>query len=234
MAEIPPAPAAEIWLDNPNVGNFNPGKKLGQEIFEKKTKGLKEEKRLAETKKDAQAICSFLGNKSPALGKFVTRIPIKYNARRDTTECGNLLCEYGSISMNLLQREAHKFFSNPVAADDHFPAAPFVVTTLDPANDDNNNKLFYSWVYSQFVAELIKNILTDAEYSNLMLKNNMFTYQDYTTGNEIIDGPCLLKLLFYIIDPNVFVGVEVLCQNLKATKLHPYQNDVDAMLADME
>ena len=82
--------------------------------------------------------------------------------------------------------------------------------------------------------ELIKNILTDAKYSKLMLKNNMFTFQDDTTGNKIIDGPCLLKLLFDRIDPNFVVGVEVLCRKLEATKLHPYQNYVYAMLTDME
>ena len=114
------------------------------------------------------------------------------------------------------------------------PVAPFTVTTLDPANVDANKKLFYYWVDSQVFAELIKNILTDAEFSKLMLKNNMFTFQDDTTGKKMIDGPCLLKLLFDRIDPNVVVGVEVLYQKLEATKLHPYQNDVDAMLKDMK
>ena len=41
MVALPPALAADSWADNPNVGNFNPGTKSGQEIFEKKTKGLK-------------------------------------------------------------------------------------------------------------------------------------------------------------------------------------------------
>ena len=67
-----------------------------------------------------------------------------------------------------------------------------------------------------------------------MVKSDMFTFQDDTTGNEIIDGPCLLKLLFDCIDPNFVVGVEVLHQKLKARKLHPYQNDVDTMLTDMK
>ena len=66
-----------------------------------------------------------------------------------------------------------------------------------------------------------------------MLKNNMFTFQDDNTGNKIIDDQCLLKLLFYRINSNVVVEVEVLCQKLKATKLHPYQNNVDAILTDM-
>ena len=42
MAAVPPAPAADSWVDNPNVGNFNPGTKSGQEIFEKNTKGFRE------------------------------------------------------------------------------------------------------------------------------------------------------------------------------------------------
>ena len=136
MAEIPPAPAAEIWVDNPSVGNFNTGTKSGQAIFEKKTIDLKEENCLTATKKDYQAIRRFLYNKSPALGKVVTRILIKYNAHGDPAQWVNLLREYGSISMNLLQREAHKRFSDPVSTYDHLPAAPFTVTTLDPANEN--------------------------------------------------------------------------------------------------
>ena len=89
MAAPPPAQAADSWVDNPNFVNFNPGTKAGQSIFEKKTKGLKEENCLTATKKDTRAIRIFLENKSPALGKVVTRIPVKYDAVRDSTEWGN-------------------------------------------------------------------------------------------------------------------------------------------------
>ena len=65
MAAVPPAPAADSWVDNTNVGNFNLGTKAGQEIFEKKTKSLKEENRLTATKKDAQDISRLLENKAP-------------------------------------------------------------------------------------------------------------------------------------------------------------------------
>ena len=56
MAAVPPAPSAEIWVDNPNVGNLNPGTKPRQEFFENKTKGLQEENRITATKKDSQDI----------------------------------------------------------------------------------------------------------------------------------------------------------------------------------
>ena len=85
--------------------------------------------------------------------------------------------------MNLFQREAYKRLSNPVATVDPLPVAPFTVATIDPANVDDEKKLFYSWVDSKVVAELVKNILTGADSSKLMLKNNMFTFQDDTTSN---------------------------------------------------
>ena len=60
MAAVPPAPVVDSWVDNPNVGNFNPGTKAGQASFKKKTKGINEENRLTAKKKDAQAISRFL------------------------------------------------------------------------------------------------------------------------------------------------------------------------------
>ena len=56
MAAVPPAPAADSWVDNTNVGNFNPGTKSVQENFENKTKGLKEDNRPTSKNKGAQSI----------------------------------------------------------------------------------------------------------------------------------------------------------------------------------
>ena len=86
----------------------------------------------------------------------------------------------------------------------------------------------------QDVTELIKNILTDAEYAKLMLKRSIFTFEDDTTGIDLIDGPCLLKLLMYRVNTNIFIGIEVLCAKLESVKLHSFGNNVDAMLTDME
>ena len=40
------APVEEVWKMTPFSGNFNPGTKLGNSIFLKKTKGLAEADRL--------------------------------------------------------------------------------------------------------------------------------------------------------------------------------------------
>ena len=80
------------------------------------------------------------------------------------------------------------------------------MTQLDPANNPGHKELFYLRVDSQVVPELIKNILTDAEYAKLMLKMIIFTFEDDTTGIDLIDGPCLLKLLMDRVDPNIVIG----------------------------
>ena len=87
---------------------------------------------------------------------------------------------------------------------------------------------------SQFVANLIKNILTDAEYAKLMLKMIIFTFEDDTTGIDLIDGPFILKLLMDRVDPNIVIGIEVLRAKLESVKLYSFGNNVDAMLTDME
>ena len=117
---------------------------------------------------------------------------------------------------------------------DALPPNPFKVTQLDPANDPAHKELFHSRVDSQVVAELIKNILTDAEYAKLILKRSIFTFEYNTTGIDLIDGHFLLKLLIDRVDPNVVIGIEVLRANLESVILHSFGNNVVALLTDME
>ena len=123
---------------------------------------------------------------------------------------GNFLTQYSFIEMERLQREAHKRYSNEVAEGNELPLTPFSVTALDPANDADDKTKFYSRVDSQVVAELIKNVLTDADYAKLMLKRSIFTFEDDATGIDLIDGPCLLRLLMDRDNPNIVVGIECL------------------------
>ena len=195
---------------NPYHGKFNPSTKAGQAIFEKKTKGLPVDERFTATKKDSQGILRLLQAKPSSLGAVVTRVTQEYDGAGNVTARGNLLTEYSSIGMDRLQREAHKRYNNAIAEGDALHPTPFKVTQLDPANNPAHKELFYLRVDSQVVAELIKNILTDAEYAKLMLKRGIFTFEDDTTGIDLIDGPCLLKLLMDRVDQNIVIGIEVL------------------------
>ena len=136
--------------------------------------------------------------------------------------------------MDHLQPEAHKRSSTTIAEGDALPPTPFKVTQLYPANNPAHKELFYSQLYLQVVAELINNILTDAEYAKLMLKRSIFTFEDDTTGIDLIDGPCLVKLLIDRVDPNIVIGIEVLRAKLESVKLHSFGNNVDSVLMDME
>ena len=67
-----------------------------------------------------------------------------------------------------------------------------------------------------------------------MFKRSIFTFEDDTTGIDLIDGPCLLKLLMDCFDTNIVIGIKFLCAKLESIKLHYFGNNVDAMLTDME
>ena len=165
---------------------------------------------------------------------MVTRVPQEFDATDNVTAHGNILTEYLSIEMDCLQRESHKSYSTEIAEGDTLPPTPFKVTQLDLANDPAHKEMFYSRVDSQVVAELIKNILTGAEYAKLIFKRTIFTFEDDTTGMDLINGACLLKLLMDCIDPNIVIGIKVLRAKLESVKLHSFGNNVDAMLTDME
>ena len=172
---------------------MNPSTKAGQAIFENKTKGLPADERFNGTKEDSHGICRLLQAKSTSMGAVVARVQQEFDAAGNVTAHGNLLTEYLSIEMDRLQRKAHKHYSTAIAEGDALPPTPFKVTQLDPANDPAHKELFYLREDSQVVAELIKNILTEAEYAKLMFKRSIFTFEDDTTGIDLIDGPCLLK-----------------------------------------
>ena len=55
---LPPADPF-VWKITPLAGDFNPGTKLGQDIFHRKTKGLDGVDHLDLTKKNSQNIHSF-------------------------------------------------------------------------------------------------------------------------------------------------------------------------------
>ena len=172
------AAVPEKWHVNPYHEKFNPSTKAGQAIFEKKTKGLPADERFTATKKNSQVIHCLLQLKSSLLGVVVTRVPQEYYATGNVNAHVNLLTEYLFIEMNRLQLEAHKRYSNAITEGDVLPPTPFKVTQIDPANSPDHKELFYSRVDSQVVAELIKNILTDAEYAKLMMKRSIFTFED--------------------------------------------------------
>ena len=234
QAPAAPAPTPVSWVVHPYQVNFNPGTKQGEAIFRNKTKGLAADKRFTLQRKDAQAIRRYFAAKSDSLGSVVTKVPLTFDAvSGNPLTFGNLLTDYGSMSMDRLIRNAHATFGTAIPDADPIPVAPFQERALDPANVPADEATFYKRVHSLVVTELIKNSFVEEEYAKLTLRKKEFAFYD-SRGYENIDGACLLKAIFDKIDPNVIVGVDLLRQKIEQTKLHQFKNNVDDMLTSIE
>ena len=159
-----PVIAPVPWVFHPYQVDFNPGTKQGEAIFQNKTKGLASDKRFTLQRKDAQSIRRYFAAKSESLASVVTRIPIAFDINATPVEFGNLLTDYGSISMDILIWNAHSTFANPIPQGQAMPLAPFQERVLDPVNVVTDQSIFYKQVHSLVVTELIKNSFTEEDY----------------------------------------------------------------------
>ena len=96
-----------VWSSNPNVGNYTPGTRNGQEIFRNKTKGLPEEKKFQVISTDAGAMKQFFIGKSTSLGGIVTRVAIEKNADGSVKKTANLITQHQLADFDNLKRQAH-------------------------------------------------------------------------------------------------------------------------------
>ena len=174
----PPASAPVSWVRHPYQVNFNPGTEQGEAIFRNKAKGLPSDKRFTLRRKDAQSVCRYFVAKSDSLGSIVTKVPLTFDAAGNPTTFGNLLTDYGSISMDRLICNAHITFGNPIPAGDPIPAAPFQERTLDPVNAPADKTMLYERVHLLVVTELIKDSFVEEEYAKLTLRKKEFAFYD--------------------------------------------------------
>ncbi len=235
MATTNGTTAAPIeWKVNPHHGNINPGTKQGQAIFEMKTRGLPEDKRLDLTKANAPAFRQYIKAREGDFGNVVTKIAIAFDAGGNPLKHANLITQHSMIQLTDVKREAHKRFATALAPGDEIPAPPHTAWDIDPANDNNDKKTFYSRVNSLVVATSIKNCLSVTGWDDLMQRKDSFSFLDSSTGELHYDGPVMLKIILEKIDPDTLVGMETLRTKLETAKLLDFGNDVDKALTYME
>ena len=221
-----------VWTENPLTSNFNPGDPAGQKIFLEKTKGLPEDKRLPYSSVNSAEIMEYLRAKEQLMGEVVTSIPTSYTGG-NAGDFKNLLTQSPSISLERVQREAHRRYGTAIAENNDVPMQPWTKAALDPANSDDDKKRFYQRVHASVVSEIIKGMLTPKGWEDLMLEKAKFTFVD-TTGIETYDGPTMLKVTLEEIDPTSTVNIELHRQAIEQMKLHEYHNNVTEMLKEME
>ena len=73
------------------TANFDPGTPQGQKIFDAKTRGLTEDKKLEITTAEGAAPRRYFLEKQAALGGVVTNTPIEYNANATVKITANLI-----------------------------------------------------------------------------------------------------------------------------------------------
>ena len=224
-AEDPPeitimaAPAAIEWKTDPCHGNFTPGTKLGQSIFQEKTKGLPENSRLELSKSNSSSIHKFFRSKEGQMGAVVSKVPFEYEGDGVTVrKTANLLSQYHQLSLENLQRSAHAYFNTTLAVGTAIPEAPFTARTLTPATSKPDKVDFYHQVDSAVVAKLCENCLSTSGYNDLMLQKDKFSFVDSTTGQVKYDGPTMIYLIYQTIDPNIFVGLDNILKKLERVK----------------
>ena len=233
-----PAPAPQPnskWCANPMAGNFDPGTPHGREIFKNKTRGLPDDQRFALTTKDAPEIRKFLMGRQGALGKIVTKVPALVSPGGVVLQHANLITQYQLLTFERLQREAHARYATPLREDQAIPAAPWQMRPLDPENNLNDRDTFYSQVNSNVLHQLLVNCLTPSAYTKAVQgRLNLISFEDPDTGALVVDGPCLLFLIFEKVDPSLAVNVENLRERIESVKLHTFQNNVDELLMFIE
>jgi hypothetical protein len=228
------ATMTEVWKTNPFAGDFNPGTKVGHQIFTEKTKGLPEADRLALTKANANSIHSYMSARESNYGAVIRSIPIEWNADNTIKTTANLLTQHHLVKLEHVQRAALDRYSTPLAVGDAIPDGPFQIRDLDPGAVEDDKKTFYLRVHSQVVATVIKNGLTAVGFQDIMLQKKKFSFRHPTTGEIEFDGPTMMFLIFQKTQPSTIVGLDSYLKKLENCKAGDHSNDIDKMLTYME
>ena len=234
-AIVPPAATvpAEVFKTNPYSGKFNPGTKVGHNIFKEKTKGLKLEDRLDLTKSNSEKLHQYFRARESAMGDTVRSVPIEWNIDGTIKSTANLLTQYQQVKVDHCQRSAIAIYDTPLATGTAIPKAPFAMTDLDPANSAPDKVKFYSRVDRTVVMQIIKNGLSATGWDDLMLQDSKFKYVN-PNGEIEYDGVTMMRLIYNTIDPSTVVGFDTVLKKIEQARMSNHGNCVKAMLTSIE
>ena len=127
----------EVWKSNPLQGDFNPGTKLGKDIFLEKSKGLPENERFDLTRANATSIRQYFEAREANMEGCLD-IAVEFNNDGTVKTTKNLLTQYHSIKLEDCQRAAHENYGEKLAPTDDIPAVPFKAKDLDPSTNEDD------------------------------------------------------------------------------------------------
>jgi hypothetical protein len=224
--------SVEIWSENPVTEEFNPGTSTGQKIFLLLSKGPDDGKKFSLSPTEAQDFMSFIRSKAQAFGPCVTHVPSEWDNTGRPLRFVNIIDQYQSIGVDILQRAAFERYSTPVAPTDPIPPQPWNSRIIDPANNANDRSVFYSRVHSSVVAQTIFNSLDPRSLKTLELEKDKFTFYE-NSGIFKKDGPTQLYCLLKLMDPSTAVNIENHRRAIETTRMHHFGNKVTDMVTDI-
>ena len=233
MANPAPAIANEIWTENPTQEDFNPGTSTGQKTFDRLSKGHPEGKLYGLSIKEATEFNVYLKARSPSFGTCINHIPCEWNATGQPTRHVNIVEQYQSVELEVLQRAAHKRYANELQVGNPIPALPWNARTLDPANDPTDRVTFFDRVRSAVIIEFLNNSLEPNALAAIALEKEKFTFTD-ASGNEKQDGPTKLYLYLKKLDPSTAINIENHRRLIETCRLQKFDMNVTDMVVFIE
>ena len=219
-APNPVAPPVE-FIDDPFLGNINPGTKTGAQLYLKATAVTQEEDKFDLNISSAQKFLDLMTQDADVFGwgGLVRAVPTAPNETKD------LLIEHKMITAAQMKRQAH------ITWQDHtFAAAPDQVpddqdiANLNPTNNQAHRAPFYRRVKSRMIAKRILGRLKAADYK--ILKNKETQYKWTGNGKVEYDGPTILWILLQACNPSTRVGVSELKSDLRTATSAKFKHNV--------
>ena len=112
-ADGPVALVEDVWETTHFSGNSNPGTKLANSIFLKKTKRLAKADRLDLNKANLLVIHKFFKRRERIMGDVISKTTTKFNADGTVKSMANILTQYHRITLKNVQRASIAGYNLP-------------------------------------------------------------------------------------------------------------------------
>ncbi len=110
------------------------------------------------------------------------------------------------------------------------------VANIDPANDNNDKKLFQLCLCSEMMAKWIQGHVDQASWKSLTLKSSNFQWKKLVAngGGYCLDEPTILKLIFDTINPSTEIGTDAYCKMIQNCRLAKHKYNVNKSLDEIK
>jgi len=233
MSTLAPA-KKHPFIFAPYDADLNPGNPEDRKLILVASKEAAEDKKITVKQSNAKEFLDMVLNDCSKFswGAIVHKIEIGVD------KFLSIVKDTRKLSLDQVKNAALRIWGNTAATfATPFPTDPddMKIATIDPVNDQDDEKIFYKRVRSRMIADRLLGTISTSTRKTLFTKKNHFTWLDNdNTGNNIYDGPSILFLLMESVNPNTRVGVSDLKAKIRTTRMEAFEHNVSDMLDEIE